>query len=701
MDNIQTFYADANLELLAQYELQDHRQPIEDIFLEEKCQFLVDQDVIQDYHLVKYTNEELNIRLDAWGFRKNIESVDENEGTLVLILQDFRDSETLLTQTKTEFRQFLSKGVRFYKSCLDDDFRNMLFSEGSPAFQLADYIKSHHTTFYDVLIIGLTNTDVKAKSSLVINETSTSSIVFRFDIWDISRFFKIEQSASGREDVDIDFVNDYEIPEGLPVLPATLDCDYISSYLFVISGDLLANIYDQWNERLLEQNPRTFLQFSTKVNKGIRNTINNEPEKFFSYNNGLSAVADAVKLNQEGDRLLSIHNFQIVNGGQTTAAIYTTKKLGERNRKEVNLCRISVMVKLTVVKKDYAEMVIPHISEYSNTQNKVSPSAFSVNHPDHKQIEKLSRNILTPSKPNVTETKWFYERVQGQYKNQINLKKTDSEKRKFEEVYPKSQKFTHKDMAKYIMAFDCRPYIVCRGAEKCYAEFCSKYLKIDEDGFAVGNNNLDEQYFKQLCAKAIIFKGLEKKQFYGIKFVAVPYIISFIVNKLKESNLQIDFEKVWNDQFGDYTNNLLSAMNKVGEELIPKLLSSMKPEMRLPSEWAKKDACWEYLKNADISIDEIKRFATSEQKVSTKKKKDDVLISVLNYVCEKGSSYWINLYNWCSKRPDLFTDKNLAILNTATNLTKRFPTDKQANIIVLIEKRAIENGYFPMTYKVH
>ena len=158
MDNLYTYYEDLNTALLAQYELQDHRQSIEDLFLEEKCQFLVDQDVIQDYHLVRYRNEKLNIRLDAWGFRKNIESLDENEGTLVLILQDYRESDSLLSQTKTEFRQFLSKGVRFYKYCLDDNYRNALFSSNSPALQLADYIKSHHSTFYDVLIIGLTNT---------------------------------------------------------------------------------------------------------------------------------------------------------------------------------------------------------------------------------------------------------------------------------------------------------------------------------------------------------------------------------------------------------------------------------------------------------------------------------------------------------------------------------------------------------------
>ena len=59
MDNLYTYYEDLNTALLAQYELQDHRQSIEDLFLEEKCQFLVDQDVIQDYHLVRYRNEKL------------------------------------------------------------------------------------------------------------------------------------------------------------------------------------------------------------------------------------------------------------------------------------------------------------------------------------------------------------------------------------------------------------------------------------------------------------------------------------------------------------------------------------------------------------------------------------------------------------------------------------------------------------------
>ena len=68
---------------------------------------------------------------------------------------------------------------------------------------------------------------------------------------------------------------------------------------------------------------RSFLQARGKVNQGIRNTIRDEPHMFFSYNNGLSATADAIEVEQTdlGLRLVRADNLQIVNGGQTSNRI--------------------------------------------------------------------------------------------------------------------------------------------------------------------------------------------------------------------------------------------------------------------------------------------------------------------------------------------------------------------------------------------
>ena len=55
--------------------------------------------------------------------------------------------------------------------------------------------------------------------------------------------------------------------------------------------EILAKIYSLYGGKLLEQNVRVFLQARTKVNKGLIETISQQPDHFFAYNNGLTVTA--------------------------------------------------------------------------------------------------------------------------------------------------------------------------------------------------------------------------------------------------------------------------------------------------------------------------------------------------------------------------------------------------------------------------
>src|SRR5690606_25821405 len=154
-------------------------------------------------------------------------------------------------------------------------------------------------------------------------------------------------------------------------------------------------IYDLYGGRLLEQNVRTFLQATRGVNKGIRKTILEEPQMFFAYNNGISATAASANLEKIGDQVLlkRLDNLQIVNGGQTTASIFNVMKRDNA----ANLEKVRVQMKLSVVKEDLVDMIVPKISLYANSQNKVSDADFFSNHPFHRRIEKFSRNVWAPA----------------------------------------------------------------------------------------------------------------------------------------------------------------------------------------------------------------------------------------------------------------------------------------------------------------
>ena len=142
--------------------------------------------------------------------------------------------------------------------------------------------------------------------------------------------------------------------------------------------------------RLLEQNVRVFLQARSKVNRGIRDTLIHDPEMFFAYNNGITATAQAVDIRHDRGSLLlqRMTNFQIVNGGQTTASIHSAM------RKARDLSQTYVQMKLSVVDSDRATVIVPKISEYANSQNRVMASDFFANHPFHIRVENFSRKAV-------------------------------------------------------------------------------------------------------------------------------------------------------------------------------------------------------------------------------------------------------------------------------------------------------------------
>ena len=137
----------------------------------------------------------------------------------------------------------------------------------------------------------------------------------------------------------------------------------------------------------MEQNVRCFLQARGNVNKGIRSTIMNEPQMFFAYNNGITATAEEVetRVTDNGLEIIRVKDLQIVNGGQTTASLFHT------NRKDkAALDSIFVQMKLSVIDSEKSEIVVPRISEYANTQNRVNAADFFSNHPYHIRMEEFS-----------------------------------------------------------------------------------------------------------------------------------------------------------------------------------------------------------------------------------------------------------------------------------------------------------------------
>ena len=272
-------------------------------------------------------------------------------------------------------------------------------------------------------------------------------------IWDLQRFFEVESSGSEREAIIVKFED-----KPLSALEASKAED-LTSYLVVMPAKKLAEIYGHYKSRILEQNVRSFLQNRSKVNKGMKLTLTENPERFFAYNNGITATAKGIKFSNE-NKILELENLQIVNGGQTTAQIYNAHKDG------LDLKGVSVQMKLNVITDmEVVDTLVPNIAKFANSQNPVSEADLFSNSPYHQRIEDFSRKIIPPIiEGSARSERWFYERSRGQYLNeQSDL--TSAKKREFQRNYPKPKMITKTDLALVLNAWNIKPNDVSKGAQ--------------------------------------------------------------------------------------------------------------------------------------------------------------------------------------------------------------------------------------------
>jgi len=654
------------------------------IFIQKMSGLLEEQAVISNFEECFFKRENFHIRVDGWDF-------DEERGVLNLIIADWHENinnkpETL---TKTEIDALSKRAYKFYdKSCKSDFYKSI--DESDPGYSLAKYIFEKKGVIGTINIIIVSNRILSDRYETGKNKRKSEKNNFRITIWDFSRFFRLNTSGKENEDMIINFFDEFD--QGIDFLDASGENENCKSYLLSLKGEFLADLYEEYGERLLEQNVRTFLQFKSKVNKGIRTTIENKPEMFFAFNNGLTTTAEKIVFNNNNDKIIELKNLQIVNGGQTTAAIFAARKL-----LKLDISKVYVQVKLSIIKEDLVNTLVPVISECANTQNKVNAADFFSNHPFHLRIESYSRSIWAPSKTGSNiETHWYYERARGQYKN-AQLKMTKSEKKKFENLNPKNQMFTKTDLAKIENTFNLKPHVVSKGSQKNFGDFA---ILISKD-YDKSPNFFNELYFKKIIAKIIMFRYLDKKimkfsWYGGFKANIITYTLAKFQDMLNRQNKNLNFLKIWQRQ--QLSLPLEKQLEDIAEIVNEKILETPNNISNI-TEYCKKEVCWQNIRSFyiglnndfesdDFLVDDEKKY---EEKVAMKEQKMMNDIEAQIYVISKGVDYWKNLIRW-NLRKRLLTQKEISLITSATNVNIP-PSEKQSVFIIKIEKKAIEEGF--------
>lgn len=522
---------------------------------------------------IDFKKDNENIKLDGYAF-------DDVFHTLTLVVSKYQTKKHPDIIKKTEIEKYLRKALKFYKNCNTDYFKSL--EESSNGYDAYEFINSHMKDIDTLNIILITNDEAV---QYIPADSKSGKVKVKYDVWDIERLYQLVYSGSYMErQLVIKLQKNYG--ESLPLIKVKDDNDVYDCYIGVISGKLLARIYNDKGQDLIQKNVRSFLQVTGKVNKGIKTSLTKEPEMFMAYNNGISTVADEITIDETKSSndivcITKITGWQIVNGGQTTASIYNAYQA------EQTLDHVNVQIKLSVIKKkDQAEEIIHNISKYANSQNKINMSDFNANDAYHVDMEKISRNVYIPVEKGKSTEQWFYERARGQYYVALHRQPTARDKIEFKKRCPKSRCISKTVAAKCVMAYKGFPDIVSKGLETNFVKFSEM----------IDNGTIPkptEQSYIEMITRVILFNSCDKivknLNFAGYKAQINYYTIALIG---KYYNDLISTEEIWNRQ--DINAETAIKIEELAYFVWEHFQNPQVEGVNI-TQWCKKEDCWELL----------------------------------------------------------------------------------------------------------
>ncbi len=612
------------------------------------------------------------------GLQMNAYAISEDYSDIQIFVTIYTDSEVPQSVSQTEIDAVIKRGIQLFQKAVNDLYTS--FEHDDDTYEFAKTIHDQKETIKTVRICALTNGLVKPIpfKSLVLDGVEVS-----FSIWDIDRLYRCVISGKMRETIEIDFQEKFG--ETIPCIENNSSEKYCV-YLAIMKGSMLAALYDEYRDRLLEKNVRSFLQVKGGVNKGIRDTLKQEPEMFLAYNNGISVTAEGVILERDENgkpSIRSVRDMQIVNGGQTTASIFSAMKNG------IDLSDVYVQMKLSVISSpDDMDEIVPLISKFANTQNKVQVADFSANDPFHRRLEELSRTIWTPGNGGLAPLNWYYERARGQYADRLQQESTPARKKQFKATHPL---LTKTDVAKYEMTWDQLPYYVSEGAQKNFNRFT----------VALNSHKVipDEKFYHNLIAKAIMFRTAEKliseQKFGGYRANIVTYTLAWISWK---SAQRINLEQIWKDQ--KLSEALCNEIIRVSH-MIHGIITNPPGGANI-SEWCKKEKCWLSIQETDEDIsDKLRKElidvgaqATRKEPINsiyTNNEEEQKLIDQAMAV--KGST-WFALSKWAKETGNFESWQRSILFSVGKRVSNGQPISyKQAKQAMIVYEEAQRKGF--------
>lgn len=683
-DFYQGFYQDA----LTDFQIDKDASKAQ-IFTQKIGDYLVQDGDVTDITWSEYIQSDIEFAGYAY---------DEERKLLTIIGSQFFLGEQIETLTKDMYERKFKKMKFFFEETVNINLP--LYSVMSPTDEAVESAKYIYELFNSakiqrIMFLIITNGTLTRNTKVIAPEI-IKNMRADFQVFDLKDIYRISTQENNLQEIEVS-IGDYT-DDGLLCLPASLEAQDYASYLVVMPGNVLAQIYDQYGQKLLEQNVRTFLQFKGNTNKKMQITIKEEPERFFAYNNGLTCTASSIEVEKQDNvlKIVRLNGLQIVNGGQTTSVIYNCYK------NKVDISNIFVQMKLSVVSKEdeYADFV-GKVARYANSQNPVKESDFFSNSPFHKTFKELSERIWAPmSGGQQIKNKWYYERTRGQYLNEKAKYVRDGKEKEFLLRYPKEQMVDKHLLAKTEMIFSNFPYL----STKTNQAF-PKFAKQIEDMLEKDELSINEAYFKEAIAKIIltvktdcILKEADwVKSRKSVRAYIKAYALAILNKYVKEHEAYLNYVDVWDRQ--DISDDMEKVLN-ICINVVRSYIESQENEADLREKFSR-EYTWKEIQQIKFEIPEklFENIITEKETVKFEKKEAKKQQAIDNnierqaFVVKLSLSVWEKLFAFYNANKSLCGGlKEFEILG---KMSKRYllpPSEKQAQILYALYEKAKNMG---------
>lgn len=554
-----------------------------------------------------------------------------------------------------EIENLIQKGKKFLESCTQ-------YSSGFPSDLevLRDSftrVSQHDNLAETTLLVILSAGRVKDSDKMLARNSE-----LRTEIIDLNEL-------NGQSEVSSLNINFQEFGELPQLISARNNAEDHEVHMGVIPGETLAKLYDRIGIPLLDGNVRHFLG-QVGPNKGIAQTIIDEPERFCSYNNGITVVAEGANI--VDGKLTSADQISVVNGGQTSVSIFKAMKKGE------DLSKIFVPMKFIVLTTDNPHArkgLLESISLYSNTQSKVNDADRMVNMPPHPELQKISKmeKMFSAGKG------WYYERRRGEIRtNELTMDAASFER--WQIKYPPQNVIHASAIGIAWNAWWGSPHIGASGKNKGFFHYHNELT------MRVAQRNWDaEMHHKKTIGLSKLHKftsDFMATTFSGLRSATLPHVLGWL-SKLSENRL--DLVEIW--KMDELSEDLKKAITLLAKP-VDKLIRNYQEDDQ--KQWAKSPSCTEAVWSLPVPTE----FTSLELKMM--QDGQDVQGDPAEYVMEIGKNKLWEMYRWGKANGVLFQG-NAILTNIIVRTVSRGnkPSEKQAGVILRAWTACCAAGYDP------